>query len=171
MHSSLRNIIAFLRILTTILRGMSNLPTAIQFFLEMKVSLGRLNLFLDSQDLQTAFIERQNNPETPMALELEFGSFYWNQMDEKAMKEKSEKARIEKSKIRGRIKMMRKDFMNNDALLRDQSERSVSHMGSVVSDSKDSVVKEGSVNSISKIRNRTWWRTWQWTAIRTSPSS
>ena len=147
-------IIAFLRILTTILRGMANLPTAIQFFLEMKVSLVRLNLFLDSQDLHTAFIERQNNPETPMALELEFGSFYWNQMDEKAMKEKSEKARLEKRKIRGKVKMVRQDFMSNDGMLRDQSERSVSVLGSVVSE-KDSVIKEGSVNSISKIRNRT----------------
>lgn len=140
---------AYLRVLTYILRGMGNIPVCVQFFLEMRVSLKRLNTFLDADEIKADFIERIA-PGEPIALELEFGSFYWNKLDEKIMQERRERARREKKAIRGKVRKI-EIHNNNDDLMLDRSEKTTTVMNSVYSDS----VGSQSVSSVSRLKNRT----------------
>lgn len=128
-------ILSFMKILTTILRGMANVPVCIQFFLELRVSLQRLNLFMDADEINTDYIKQTIHGESPYALQLDDGNFYWNKLDEKMMAERKKRARDEKKKIRGKIKTIKgKAITNNDNLLIDPTEYSVSDTASVYSD-------------------------------------
>ena len=141
---------AYLRVMTYILRGMGNIPLCVQFLLEMTVSLKRLNTFLDADEIKADFIEHIA-PGEPIALELEFGSFYWNKLDEKIMQERRDRARKEKKAIRGKIrKMDNHNFLNNDDLMLDRSEKSTTVMNSVYSDS----IGSQSVSSVSHLKNQ-----------------
>ncbi len=143
-------LLAFLKILTTILRGMGSIPVVVQFFLELKVSLKRLNTFLDTDEIKTDFIEYAPNEDNPIALELEFGSFYWNKLDEKLMKARRDRTRAEMKAIRGKIRNFKKNnIINNDDLILDRSEKSVIGTMSVFSSSGQSV------NSVSRLNSRT----------------
>ena len=136
--------------MTYILRGMGNIPLCVQFLLEMTVSLKRLNTFLDADEIKADFIEHIA-PGEPIALELEFGSFYWNKLDEKIMQERRDRARKEKKAIRGKIrKMENHNFLNNDDLMLDRSEKSTTVMNSVYSDS----IGSQSVSSVSHLKNQ-----------------
>lgn len=145
-------LLAFMKVLTTILRGMGNIPVCIQFFIEVRVSLDRLNSFLDAEEIKSEFIEKNPNPDSTFALEMEFGNFYWVKTDEKLMKEKREKARKQKKTVRIKAKQIQKQINNNDMLLLDQSEKSVSVAMSVASDGN---IRTSSVHSVSKLRQRT----------------
>src|SRR3990167_220164 len=143
---------AFMKVLTTILRGMGNIPVCIQFFIEVRVSIDRLNSFLDAEEIKSEFIEKNPNPDSTFALEMEFGNFYWVKTDEKLMKEKRDKARKQKKTVRIKAKQIQKQINNNDMLLLDQSEKSVSVAMSVASDGN---FRTSSVHSVSKLRQRT----------------
>lgn len=145
-------ILAFMKILTTILRGMSNIPACVQFFVELKVSLKRLNTFMDADELQTKFIEQAVSRENPLALEMEFGNFFWNKLDEKQMAARREKARSDRKKIRGRIKKVEQKISSPDDLLLQNDQQTVSHMMSVASEGSFATQ---SVSSVSKVRQRT----------------
>lgn len=145
-------ILAFMKIITTILRGMSNIPVCIQFFIELKVSLKRLNLFLDSEELQNKFVEESASKENPLALEMEYGNFFWTKMDEKMMSQRREKSRKEKKKIRGKIRKITQQLVSPDGLMMERDDRTVSHMQSVVSDGS---VGTQSVSSALKTKKRT----------------
>lgn len=147
-------LLAFMKVLTTILRGMGNIPVCIQFFIEVRVSMDRLNSFLDAEEIKTEFIEKNPNADGTFALEMEFGNFYWVKTDEKMMKEKRDKARKEKKTIRVKTKNLQRQINNNDMLLMQetQSEKSVSVAMSVVS---DGAFRTSSVHSVSKMRQRT----------------
>lgn len=127
-------ILAFMKILTTILRGMTNVPVCIQFFLELRVSLKRLNLFLDADEMHPDYITHSTNNDSPYALQLDNGSFYWNKLDEKLMAERKAKARLEKKRIRVKIhKVTSKGITNDENLLIDPTEHEVSDTASVYS--------------------------------------
>lgn len=153
-------ILAFMKIVTTILRGMGNIPVCIQFFMELKVSLNRLNTFLDADELTTDFVERIDSPQDPLAIELEYGNFYWNKADEKLMMQRREEARQKKRYYRIKNRRGNKQILNNDQLvLGDRSERGVTQALSVVSEtgigsSSNSVVSQ-SINSVAKVKTRT----------------
>lgn len=151
-------ILAFMKILVTILRGMTTIPESLKFLVELRVSLGRLNAFLDADELNTEFIEKSQNQNAPFALELEFGNFFWNKMDEKAMKEKKDKAQKEKRERRGKLKKVQKAILDNNELLIDRSVRA----NSVVSDIQSqqgsisgSVLGGQSIASTSRLKQRT----------------
>lgn len=123
-------ILAFVRIFASILKGVGNIPTVIQFFIELKVSLKRLNVYFDAAEINASYVERvANNKGGVFALELDLGNFYWNKMDEKFMKKRREKSRKRRVKIRkyGNTVDEGKMVMGN------QSVRSVSVMKSTVS--------------------------------------
>lgn len=142
-------VLAFMKILVTILRGMTNIPVCIQFFLELRVSLKRLNLFLDADELKAEYIHQTASGESPFSLQLENGSFYWNKLDEKLMAQRKEKARQEKKKIRGKIKKV-PAIPSNEALIGENQSEGVSETGSVFSD----VTSRNSVVSTSSKRDR-----------------
>lgn len=128
-------ILAFMKILTTILRGMANVPVCIQFFLEVRVSLQRLNLFLDADEMHPDYIYHTEKGESPYALQLDNGNFYWNKLDEELMAERKNKARLAKKRIRGQITKVTGNPVNvNDNMVIEQTEHSVSENGSVYSE-------------------------------------
>jgi ABC-type multidrug transport system fused ATPase/permease subunit len=140
-------ILAYVRIFSTILKGMGYIPTVVQFFIELKVSLDRINTYLDTDELDFSWIvQTKSNPETfprekdnqPFAIEMDLGNFYWNKMDEKLMKERREKARRKRVAIR---KMKFDGTATNDANLflengnENQSIRTVSYQNSYMTKS------------------------------------
>jgi len=116
-------ILAYVRIFSTILKGMGYIPVVVQFFIELKVSLDRVNTYLDTDELDFSWVnsagEKQDTAsedslgsKQPFAIELDLGNFYWNKMDEKLMKERREKSRRKKIAIR---KMKFDGTTTNDA--------------------------------------------------------
>jgi ABC-type multidrug transport system fused ATPase/permease subunit len=116
-------ILAYVRIFSTILKGMGYIPVVVQFFIELKVSLDRVNTYLDTDELDFSWVnsagEKQDTAsedslgsKQPFAIELDLGNFYWNKMDEKLMKERREKSRKKKIAIR---KMKFDGTTTNDA--------------------------------------------------------
>jgi ABC-type multidrug transport system fused ATPase/permease subunit len=109
-------ILAYVRIFASILKGMGYIPTVIQFFIELGVSLDRINVYLDTTELNDTWINSQgtsapldtiaeegsdgSNAKQPFAIELDLGNFYWNKMDEKLMKKRRERSRKKRVKIR-----------------------------------------------------------------------
>ena len=53
-------ILAYVRIFASILKGMGYIPTVIQFFIELGVSLDRINVYLDTTELNDTWIERKS---------------------------------------------------------------------------------------------------------------
>lgn len=146
-------LLAFMKILVTILRGMGNLPICIQFFLEFRVSLKRLNIFLEADELKNDYIERIQQDDNLKALEMEHGNFYWNKMDEKLMAERRERAKKNKKKVRGKIKKLRM-LNNNEELMVGGEDRAFSHVmsatESVLSDTQSTATR--SINSIARTK-------------------
>lgn len=116
-------ILAYVRIFSTILKGMGYIPVVVQFFIELKVSLDRINTYLDTDELDFSWInspaegkepqeDKSLGARQPFAIELDLGNFYWNKMDEKLMKERREKSRRKKVAIR---KMKFDGTTSNDA--------------------------------------------------------
>jgi ABC-type multidrug transport system fused ATPase/permease subunit len=54
-------ILAYLRIFASILKGMGYIPTVLQFFIELGVSLDRINIYLDTQELNNEWIKYSGN--------------------------------------------------------------------------------------------------------------
>lgn len=138
-------ILAYVRIFASILKGMGYIPTVVQFFIELGVSLDRINVYLDTTELDGNWINRQDALDTtadedtlsgrekqPFAIEMDLGNFYWNKMDEKIMKNRRERSRKKRVKIR---KLNNVGTAGNDQNLLanagNQSVRSVSVMNSV----------------------------------------
>lgn len=107
-------VLAYVRIFSTILKGMGNIPVVVQFFIELKVSLDRINTYLDTEELDFSWITNNgqnqdtlateesvlNEKKQPFAIEMDLGNFYWNKMDDKLMKERREHSRRKKVAIR-----------------------------------------------------------------------
>lgn len=125
-------ILAFMRIFTSILKGMGNIPNVVQFFIELNVSLTRLNTYLDAAEVNSIYCERMpSTGEEVFAIEMDLGNFYWNKMDEKFMKKRRERSRKRHVKIR---KFNKHDFANDDKLIMgNKSVRTVSVMRSTAS--------------------------------------
>jgi hypothetical protein len=143
-------ILAYVRIFASILKGMGYIPTVIQFFIELGVSLNRINVYLDTTELNGNWIVRDgqivsknletiaedgdsmNSGKQPFAIELDLGNFYWNKMDEKIMKKRRERSRKKRVKIR---KLNNEGTAVDDQNLlaggENQSMRSVSYKNSV----------------------------------------
>jgi ABC-type transport system involved in cytochrome bd biosynthesis fused ATPase/permease subunit len=83
---------------------------------------------------------------------MEFGSFFWNKLDEKQMAARREKARADRKKVRGRIRKVENRLISPDQLLLQNDDRTVSHMMSVFSEGS---IATQSVTSVSKMKQRT----------------
>lgn len=116
-------ILAFMRIFTSILKGMGNIPNVIQFFIELNVSLKRLNTYLDAAEVNSSYCEKMpSTGDEVFAIEMEIGNFYWNKMDEKFMKKRRERSRKRHVKIR---KYNKVDFHQDDQLAMGGGNKSV----------------------------------------------
>lgn len=144
-------ILSFMKILTTILKGMANVPVCIQFFLELRVSLQRLNLFLDADEIKADYLHQRITGDSPFAIKLEDGNFYWNKLDEKMMAERKKRARAERKKIRGNIRAVKgKAITNNENLVMDPTEYAVSDTGSVFSEAGERSSSVFGMQSVNK---------------------
>ena len=72
--------LSYMKIFVSLLKGMAAVPGAFQFFIELKVSLKRLNYFIDSMEIDQSYAHRlaADDSISPFAIELDCGSFYWN---------------------------------------------------------------------------------------------
>lgn len=110
-------ILAYVQLFGQILKGMGYIPTVVQFFIELGVSLNRINVYLDTTELNSSWIngegaktrldiiaeegtEEFDNHQQQFAIEMDLGNFYWNKMDEKLMKNRRERSRKKRVKIR-----------------------------------------------------------------------
>lgn len=116
-------LLGYMRIFTTILKGMGNLPSCVQFFIELKVSLRRLDIFFDSDDLNLSYIKREPVGSSVFAIETENGDFYWNRMTEEMREKKRKRRKTRRGKI-GKFK--NQIAYNQEELVMDQSEQSIS---------------------------------------------
>jgi len=116
-------VLAYTKIFATFLKGMANVPNAFQFLVEMRVSLKRLNYFIDSMEVEDDFIEKANAPNAPFAIQLEDGSFYWVKTNEKEMQKRRDKSRKVKIHVR---KFGGNQFVDPNAVYTNQSMRSYS---------------------------------------------
>lgn len=93
-------ILAFMRIFVSILKGMGNIPNVVQFFIELNVSLNRLNTYFDAAEIDAEYCEKLPTGDEVFAIEMDLGNFYWNKMDEKIMEKRRERSRKRRVKIR-----------------------------------------------------------------------
>jgi ATP-binding cassette, subfamily C (CFTR/MRP), member 1 len=136
-------ILAYVKIFASVLKGMGYIPVVVQFFIELGVSLDRINVYLDTTELNWSWINQQKKVEEndslaskekqPFAIEMDLGNFYWNKMDETIMKKRRERSRKKRVVIRN---LSNKGTAANDNNLfagtEDQSMRSVSVQNSVM---------------------------------------
>lgn len=131
-HFETAKILAYMRIFTSILRGMGNIPNVVQFFIELHVSLKRLNTYFDSQEINSSYLIRADDTDqNPFAIEMDLGNFYWNKMDEDIMKRRRQRSRKRRLKIRKFKKLNFQDDAN--LIMENKSVRTVSVMKSTLS--------------------------------------
>ena len=68
--------LGFVKIFTNILKGMAFLPLSIQYFVELNVSLKRLNAFIKSSEVDNSYLEKRTL-NSSLAIRVKDGYFYW----------------------------------------------------------------------------------------------
>jgi ATP-binding cassette subfamily C (CFTR/MRP) protein 1 len=94
-----------LRIFDLLKRSLWQIPGGISILANLTVSVRRINLFLESKELDSNRVMQEPNPESENAVEIRKGSFYW---DKKMSKEEAEEIRKNKMKSEKQLEKERK---------------------------------------------------------------
>lgn len=121
-----------LRIFNLLEGAMFQLPAAFSTWTDMIVSVNRINLFLESKELNYHEIRAKIDMESEDAVKIENGRFYW---DKKLSKEEAEKIRKEKLKVGKKVKKA-------ERRIRKMSGRKVNKDKSFGSDSDASILRQ-----------------------------